>query len=136
VLSVPDNLALLPAANFGLADPLVLDENRIPAVGLSSLLQALELQREQRWKRNGKAAELKLHWRAAAIQHMLRVVPGESILELGAGGGMLTEQLNLLLHGENSITSIVFSQELLAQATLCCPPGVKLLFGDSLDAVP
>jgi glycosyltransferase involved in cell wall biosynthesis len=37
---------------------------------------------------------------------MLHVVPGETILELGAGSGLLTERLDSLLQGENSLTSI------------------------------
>src|SRR4029077_5126815 len=96
----------------------------------------LELRREQRWDRGGKAAELKLHWRAAAILHMLHVVPGETILELGAGSGLLTAQLDTFLHGKNSFPSIVFSPELLTQAARRCLPGVNLLSGDSLNAVP
>lgn len=71
-----------------------------------------------------------------AIQHMLHVVPGETILELGAGSGLLTRQLNDQLHGENSVTSIVFSQELFAQAERRCLPGVNLLCGNSLHTVP
>jgi dolichol-phosphate mannosyltransferase len=103
---------------------------------LRSILQELEVQREQRWKRQGKASELKLHWRAVAIQHMFSVVPGETILELGAGSGLLTEQLSSLFQGENPLTSVVFSQELLAQAALRGLPRVNLLAGDCLTTIP
>jgi SAM-dependent methyltransferase len=137
VLSVSEDLATVStAANVRLSSVSLLNENRTPVVRLSSILQELELRREQRWKCNGKAAEVKLHWRAAAIQHMLHIVPGETILELSAGSGMLTEQLDSLLHGENSLTSIVFSQELFAQAAQRCLPGVNLLRGDCLNTVP
>jgi dolichol-phosphate mannosyltransferase len=137
VLSVSDNLALTPAvANVGLISLPLPNENPTPVINLSRVLQELELQREQRWKLLGKAAELKLHWRASAIQHMLHVVPGETILELGAGSGLLTERLDSLLQGENSLTSIVFSQELFAQAARRRLPGVNLQCGDSLNAVP
>jgi SAM-dependent methyltransferase len=137
VFSVSNSLSSVPAAaGVSLPGLPLLKEDHAPIVRLSSILQELESHREERWKRRGKAAELKLHWRAVAIQHMLQVVPGESILELGAGSGLLTKQLDNLLHGENSITSIVFSRNLFAQAARGCLPGVHLLSGDSLDTVP
>lgn len=104
-------------------------------VSLASVLQRLELQREERWKRGGQAAELKLRWRASAIQHMLHVVPGESILELGAGSGLLTKHLDRVLRGENPVTSLVFSPELLRQAVERGLPGVTVHSGDSLRSV-
>ncbi|HEY2646193.1 MAG TPA: glycosyltransferase, partial [Candidatus Acidoferrales bacterium] len=103
---------------------------------LSALLQDLELQREQRWMRGGQAAELKLHWRASAIQHMLHLVPGESILELGAGSGLLTKQLDRILHGENAVTSVIFSPDLLSKAAARRLEGVTLVSGDSLRSIP
>lgn len=135
VLSVSDNL-IPAAANIGVPGIPLLNEESAHNVRLPSILQKLELHREQRWKRRGKAAELKLHWRAVAIQHMLQVVPGETILELGAGSGLLTAQLDNVLHGENSVTSVVFSQELFAEAERRSLPGVNLLSGNSFDTVP
>ena len=32
---------------------------------------------------------LKLHWRAVAVRHCFHVLPGESILEVGAGSGLV-----------------------------------------------
>lgn len=136
-MSVSDDLSPLPAGtNIGLTGLAVPDVNRAAEASLSNVLQRLELQREERWKRSGEAAELKLHWRATAIQHMLNVVPGESILELGAGSGLLTKHLDRVLNGENPVTSIVFSPELLSRAAERRLPGVTLLSGDSLNSVP
>ncbi len=136
-MSVSDDLSHVSAAtNVGLSGLALPSVDRTPELSLPGMLQKLELQREQRWKQGGEATELKLHWRAAAIQHMLHLVPGESILELGAGSGLLTKQLNSVLHGENPITSIVFSQELLGRAAQRSLPGVRLLAGDSLNSVP
>jgi dolichol-phosphate mannosyltransferase len=122
-------------ASVEMRGPLPL-QTRTPVVLLSSMLQRLETQREQRWQRYGEAAELKLRWRSAAVQQMFQLVPGETILELGAGSGLLTERLHSTLHGENPLTSIVFSEELFAQAARRCPPGVNLLFGDCLNTLP
>lgn len=123
-------------ANLGLSGLPLLDDGRFSDVRLSSILQGLEVNREERWKRGGKAAELKLHWRATAIQHMLHVVPDETILELGAGSGLLTTQLDGILHGENPITSVVFSEELLAEAARRSLSNVTLLPGKTLPTVP
>jgi dolichol-phosphate mannosyltransferase len=131
------NLSTAQAAtNVGLPGIPLLDEGRIPGARLSAILQELEYHREQRWKLRGEAAELKLHWRAVAVQQLLQVVPGESILELGAGSGMLTEQLHHLLRGENPITSIVFSRNLLVREAQRRLPGVNVISGDSLNNVP
>jgi glycosyltransferase involved in cell wall biosynthesis len=67
---------------------------------------------------------------------MLHLVPGESILELGAGSGLLTKQLERVLHGENSVTCVVFSPELLSRAAARRLPGVAMVSGDSLRSVP
>ena len=137
VVSVSDDLSNVSAAtNVGLPGLAVPSADRTAELSLQGILQKLELQRERRWNRGGKASELKLHWRAAAIQHMLDLVPGESILELGAGSGLLTKHLDSVLHGENPITSIVFSQELFGRAEQRQLPGVKLLPGDSLRSIP
>jgi dolichol-phosphate mannosyltransferase len=124
------------ASNVDLAGLAVSSGVSVPGLPLSNLLRKLELQREDRWKRGGKAAELKLHWRATAIQHMLHIVPGESILELGAGSGLLTQQLGGVLRGENALTSVIFSKKLLGQAVQRDIPGVMLLSGDSLSSIP
>src|SRR5262249_28755943 len=52
-------------------------------------------------------------WRALTVRHAFHVLPGESILELGAGSGIWTAHLNDVLRGENAITGAVFNQELL-----------------------
>ena len=138
VVSLSDNIAPVRAvSNVGLHRLPLFNESHVPTARLSSTLQELEVHREERWKRGGKAAELKLHWRAVVIQHMLHIVPGETILELGAGSGLLTQQIESLLNGENSHTSVVvFSPELLGQAAQRSLPCVHLLSGDFLNALP
>src|SRR5207248_10314750 len=86
------------------------------ASSLESILQVLESRREARWKRHRKAVELKLRWRALAVKNFFQLVPGETILELGAGSGLLTAQLTCVARSENPITPVVFSPDLLEQA--------------------
>lgn len=83
---------------------------------LGPILRTLEEERERRWERQSRAADLKLEWRALFIQKYLHLLPGDRILEIGAGGGALTERLSRTLRGQNPITSIVFSPALLERA--------------------
>lgn len=45
------------------------------------------------------------------MRHSFHVLPGESILELGAGSGLWTEHLSAVLRGQNPITAAVFGDE-------------------------
>lgn len=46
------------------------------------------------------------------MRHCFHVLPGESILELGAGSGVWTDHLASVLRGENPITAAVFNEDL------------------------
>jgi SAM-dependent methyltransferase len=113
----------------------LLNENHAP-LALHDILEELEERRERRWTRHAKAAQLKLHWRAAAIQHIFHTVPGEAILEIGAGSGLLAEQLQGVLQGENPLTTIVFSRELYARAKERLHPDVDVRHGACLQTLP
>ena len=53
----------------------------------------MERSREAYWLRRPKTSRLKLRWRALTVRHSFHVLPGESVLELGAGSGLWTEHL-------------------------------------------
>jgi dolichol-phosphate mannosyltransferase len=80
-------------------------------------LREMELTREAYWRRYPVTSPIKLHWRAATVRHCLHVLPGESLLELGAGSGVWTEPLTEVLRGENPITAAVFDTALAEQAS-------------------
>jgi SAM-dependent methyltransferase len=79
-------------------------------------LQEMELHRERYWLRYPQTSPLKLRWRAIAVRHCFHILPGESILELGAGSGLWTEHLTDVLRGENPITAAVFNSAFADQA--------------------
>src|SRR5215510_8724006 len=81
-----------------------------------NLLQ-MERTRELYWLRYPSTSPTKLRWRALTVRHCFHTVPGESILELGAGSGIWTEHLASVLHGENPITAAVFNEDLFHKAT-------------------
>src|SRR5262245_38615771 len=74
-------------------------------------LSAMELARERYWAAYPNTASLKLRWRALTVRHSFHILPGESILELGAGSGLWTEHLSAALRGRNPITAAIFNDE-------------------------
>jgi SAM-dependent methyltransferase len=73
----------------------------------------MERAREAYWLRYPTTSPVKLRWRALTVRHSFHVLPGERILELGAGSGLWTEHLADVLRGENPITGAVFNREML-----------------------
>lgn len=76
-------------------------------------LSEMELSREAYWLRYPGTSPFKLRRRALTVRHCLHVLPGERILELGAGSGLWTKHLTEVLRGENPITAAVFNENLL-----------------------
>lgn len=84
-------------------------------------LRDMERAREAYWTRYPATSPLKLRWRALTVRHSFHVLPGESILELGAGSGLWTEHLSSVLRDENPITAAVFNEDLSKQAARNLP---------------
>ena len=89
-------------------------------------LREMEKYRERYWLRYPRTSPLRLRWRATAVRHCFHVLPGETILELGAGSGLWTSHLTEVLRGENPITAVVFDQELAQQARAKNLPNVTV----------
>jgi SAM-dependent methyltransferase len=85
-------------------------------MSLEQNLVEMERKREQYWQRYPSTSPTKLRWRALTVRHCFHILPGESILELGAGGGIWTDHLTAVLHGENPITAAVFNEDLFHAA--------------------
>jgi SAM-dependent methyltransferase len=75
---------------------------------LEDNLWEMEQGREAYWTRYPGTSPTKLRWRALTVRHAFHVLPGETILELGAGSGLWTEHLVDVLRGENELTAAVF----------------------------
>ena len=74
----------------------------------------MERSREAYWTRYPTTSPIKLRWRAQTVRHSFHILPGESILEIGAGSGLWTEHLSTVLRGENPITAAVFDEQFMA----------------------
>src|SRR5580704_8018421 len=79
---------------------------------LEDNLAEMERSREGYWLRYPSTSPFKLRWRAIAVRHCFHVLPGETILELGAGSGLWTEHLTDVLKGRNPITAATFNDDL------------------------
>jgi dolichol-phosphate mannosyltransferase len=84
---------------------------------LESNLKQMERTREAYWLRYPGTSPVKLRWRALAVRHSFHVLPGERILELGAGTGLWAVHLTSVLHGRNPITAAVFDEAFFETAT-------------------
>jgi dolichol-phosphate mannosyltransferase len=80
---------------------------------IESNLREMERTRQAYWLRYPATSPIKLRWRALTVRHTFHVLPGESILELGAGSGLWTEHLADVFQDQNPITAIVFNRDLM-----------------------
>jgi SAM-dependent methyltransferase len=94
----------------------------------------MELSREAYWLRYPGTSPFKLHRRALTVRHCLHVLPGERILELGAGSGLWTEHLTAVLRGENPITAAIFHKEMAEVASARCLPNTDFVHVTDLTA--
>src|SRR2546423_112847 len=107
-----------------------------PSMSLVDNLREMERTREAYWLRHASTSPIKLHWRAVTVRHCFHVLPGESILELGAGSGLWTEHLVETLRGENPVTAAVFNPDLARQAERRGLPNTRVVHVTDLAALP
>lgn len=103
---------------------------------LEDNLRAMERSREAYWRRCPGTSPVKLRWRALTVRHWFHVLPGESILEIGAGSGLWTEHLAGVLRGENPITAAVFNRDLAVDAAARNLPNTRVLHVERLADLP
>lgn len=94
----------------------------------------MERTREAYWLQFPKTSPVKLRWRALTVRHCFHLLPGESILELGAGSGLWTEHLVRATSGENPITAAVFHNDLAAKLRSRQLSAVEVIDGADLLA--
>jgi dolichol-phosphate mannosyltransferase len=94
--------------------------------GLLGNLQEMERTREAYWHRYPATSPIRLRWRAHAVRHALHVTAGESILELGAGSGLWTRELEATLP-DSVLTTAVFNDDLAAAAARARRSDVRLV---------
>lgn len=93
-------------------------------------LAVRERYRDAYFAQRDPIASDRMLWRAQTFRHLVHLVPGQSILALGAGGGLITEQLAAVTRGENPITAISFKSSENAGGNP--PETVEYISADSL----
>ncbi|MBV8843694.1 MAG: glycosyltransferase [Bryobacterales bacterium] len=99
-------------------------------MSLEQNLASMERAREAYWLRFPGTSPIKLRWRATTVRHCFHVLPGESVLDLGAGSGLWTRLLAEVLGGRNSITAAVFNPDLIPENK---PPNVNFVAVNDLE---
>jgi 2-polyprenyl-3-methyl-5-hydroxy-6-metoxy-1,4-benzoquinol methylase len=74
----------------------------------TKVLGLREKYRDQYWQQRDPILNERLLWRAQTLRHIVHLVPGQTILELGCGKGLFTQRLHEVSRGENPITAITF----------------------------
>jgi dolichol-phosphate mannosyltransferase len=105
-------------------------------MSLSANLKEMERAREAYWLRFPSTSPFRLRWRAQTVRHWLHVVPGERILEIGAGSGLWTQHLSEALRGGNSITAATFNESLAASGTAKNIPNAQFVHVRDLAELP
>ncbi|MFH1772682.1 MAG: glycosyltransferase [Candidatus Omnitrophota bacterium] len=87
--------------------PAILSETRDCA--LISCLSEQERRRVEYWNNFDPFVNYRMHWRSSMMRHLFHILPGQKILEIGAGNGKFTASLMRVTRGECDITACVFS---------------------------
>lgn len=100
---------------------------------LSGTLALRERVRDAYWKRRDPIIEDRMLWRAQTFRHVMHLLPGQSILEIGCGDGAFTRQLAKVTRGECPLTTVTFDVD--SERPSGFPPCVEFLASPSLPGV-
>ena len=112
------------------------DENvgvKRPIDPLSNTLAFRERAREIYWKKRDPIIEDRLLWRAQTFRHIMHILPGQSILEIGCGNGAFTRQLAKVTRCECPLTAVTFDADFAQPERL--PRCVEFLSSRSMPGV-
>src|SRR5688572_21514422 len=76
--------------------------------GLVATLAMREQHRDWYLRERDPIASDRLLWRAQTFRHLVHLLPGQTILEVGCGDGAFTRELVRVTRGENPITAVSF----------------------------
>jgi dolichol-phosphate mannosyltransferase len=96
----------------------------------------MEQSREKYLRSSASTSAIKLHWRATTVPHSFHMLPGDSLLELGAGSGLWTEHLAKPLGAHNQVTAAIFNHEYLDSEVWARNPGVRPVLIRDLSDLP
>src|SRR3954451_13701214 len=80
----------------------------VPVESLTGTLALRERVREAYWKHRDPIIDDRMLWRAQTFRHVVHLLPGQSILEIGCGEGAFTRQLAKVTRCECPLTAVAF----------------------------
>jgi dolichol-phosphate mannosyltransferase len=75
-----------------------------------SVMALRERYRDDYWQKKDPIAADRLLWRAQTFRHVVHLLPGQTVLELGCGNCWFTRALQAVTRGENPITAVRFQE--------------------------
>jgi dolichol-phosphate mannosyltransferase len=93
-----------------------------------------ERSRETDWENASAWLPSRLRRRAFLVARLLPVLPGRTVLELGAGSGLWTEQLSSVFSGQNPLTAAVFNEDLERKARARNLPHTRVVAIDDIQS--
>jgi dolichol-phosphate mannosyltransferase len=105
----------------------------VPVYSVTHTLALRERLREAYWKRQDPIIDDRMPWRAQTFRHVMHLLPGQSILELGCGDGAFTRQLAKVTRGECPLTTVTFDPD--AKRPPHLPPSVEFLASQLLPGI-
>ncbi len=75
------------------------------------MLSVRERYRDRYSRESDPISDDRLLWRAQTFRHLVHLLPGQSVLELGCGEGRFTRQLCRATRGENPVTAVSFDSD-------------------------
>lgn len=97
-----------------------------------SPLQTLAIRektRDEYLAKRDPIAKDRLRWRAQSFRHLVHLLPGQTVLEVGCGQGWFTGELAQVTHAQNPITAVTF--ETLANKPGHMPEAVEFVSAGS-----
>src|SRR5215204_1221687 len=104
-----------------------------PAEKVDSFIEVLALReryRDDYLRQSDPIADDRMLWRAQTFRHLVHLLPGQTVLELGCGQGWFTRKLVKVTRGENPITAVTFTSG--AERPSDLPSAVEFLETPSL----
>ena len=103
---------------------------------MSSLTDTLALReqvRETYWKRRDPILDDRMLWRAQTFRHIMHLLPGQKILEIGCGDGAFTRQLAKVTRSECPLTVVTFATNAARPSGLA--PNIEFFSCPSLQGI-
>jgi len=102
-----------------------------PIDSLTGTLALRERVREAYWQQRDPIIDDRMLWRAQTFRHIMHLLPGQNILEIGCGGGAFTRKLAKVTRGECPLTAITFDPDASRPSEFS--PDVEFLACSSLE---